>query len=345
MKKLIPVLSLLFLILTFSCKKEDNGQLAVLSLDSTANELLYSAEAYATLISDGGTSIDSFGFCWNTAPLPTLLDSCVVCYDTADFHGILRGLLPATTYHVRAFVANAAGTSYSNEITLTTWDGFLKDVDYHTYRGVQIGNQGWMAENLKATHYSDGTAIRFGKPCNYCYWYAEGHSYGSDREADLDQDGDLDWDDNQQYIETFGLLYTWYAAVNLLSPTECNSVATVQRVAPGVEDVCPDGWHLPTQDEFTELTMTVDSDAGALMSDSLWYTNPGTNSSGFNALPGGGMNYDGEFYNLFASTSFKSSTPANSVNAYFMGLSASGGLMMSLGGKKCASAIRCVKDR
>ena len=115
--------------------------------------------------------------------------------------------------------------------------GTVTDIDGNVYNTVKIGNQCWMSENLKVTKYSDGSPIPhvidpiewagiYNKDTNYAYCYYNNNANG---EADI-----------------YGALYNWAAAMgkNTLSSNSNPS---------GVQGVCPDGWHLPSNSEWTEL--------------------------------------------------------------------------------------------
>lgn len=103
----------------------------------------------------------------------------------------------------------------------------VTDNDQNTYRVVQIGAQCWMAENLKTTHYADGTLIPLGlyRSSTKAYWYYP--------------NGDA------KNKATFGLLYNWAAVMNG-SPSSNNNPS-------GVQGICPDGWHVPSNNEWTQL--------------------------------------------------------------------------------------------
>ena len=99
----------------------------------------------------------------------------------------------------------------------------------------------------------------------------------------------------------YGFLYNWYAAAGIIinggSPTK---------------NICPTGWHVSTDTEWTTLTTSLggESVAGTLMkkNDALWTTNTGTNTSGFSALPGGNRFFDGSFFGIINSAWFWSAT-------------------------------------
>ncbi|WP_083985210.1 FISUMP domain-containing protein [Geofilum rubicundum] len=126
--------------------------------------------------------------------------------------------------------------------------GVTNDVGGNEYQTIQIGNQVWMAENLR----SAGDHLSFVRK------------------------------ENPSYVELYGYLYSWESAMA----------------------GCPDGWHLPTLDEWEELFNYLggkDVAGSALKSSGKnhWYRNKtGTNTSGFSALAAGGgfnldVNYDG----------------------------------------------------
>ena len=79
------------------------------------------ASSGGNTISDGGGTISAKGVCWNTSTGPTTSNSTTSDgTGTSDFSSSLTGLSPATTYYVRAYATNEAGTSYGNEVSFTT---------------------------------------------------------------------------------------------------------------------------------------------------------------------------------------------------------------------------------
>lgn len=341
MQKITELIVLVIMMLAISCKNDSEQVIPEIKLDSIKNVLMYSAEVYGEVVHIGGYNIDKRGFCWSEQPEPDIKDSIIVVSDTADFYSIVKNLNPDTEYFVRAFVINCTGVTYSNEFTITTWDGRLADIDGNNYAGVQIGNQGWMAQNLKTTKYSDGSLIRSQNLIYKHFWYGEGHNYLSDIEADLDKDGDLDEDDGNLYVETFGLLYTWAAANNSPDVYKGNNANLTDT-----RNICPSGWHLPSEKEFKELIEVSGYSSQALKSESHWLSEPGTDDFGFNALPGGVKHHTGEYNGLFYGTSFISTDTLNSVNGVFMGIGNSYNQpYISFGSKSSATAIRCIKNR
>lgn len=160
------------------------------------------------------------------------------------------------------------GQKSSNPIEVKTVNG-LSDVDGNYYKTVKIGNQSWMAENLRTTKYNDGTPILKVIPNSawesitsgaYCW-------YNNDEDA---------------HREPYGALYNWYA------------------VSSG--KVCPEGWYVPSNEEWNALEAFLGGNnvAGNKLKErgtSHWPApNTGaTNSSGFTALPCGYRSWAGEF--------------------------------------------------
>lgn len=184
--------------------------------------------------------------------------------------------------------------------------GTVTDIDGNSYGTIAIGDQIWMAENLKVTHYADGSVIPL--VTDESEWDA------------LESDGKAYcWYDNlTEYSDTSGALYTWAAAMN--------GTASSDSIPSGVQGVCPDGWHIPADAEWKALEMflgmsqaAADSydwrgtDEGVQLKEtgfSHWVgaTTGGTNSSGFTAIPGGFRGAKGVFYSLGQYATFWTAT-------------------------------------
>ena len=152
-------------------------------------------------------------------------------------------------------------------ITCTDYDGYK-------YQTVKIGNQTWMAENLQVTHYYDGTAIPHVTDSTAWAWLSNNNT----------DDAYCFYDNNSSSI--YGTLYTWSAA---MGDNAVSSNTNPSRV----QGICPDGWHLPSDSEWTELTEYLGtSETGGKLKETgttNWASpNTGaTNETGFTALPGG----------------------------------------------------------
>jgi sugar lactone lactonase YvrE len=95
------------------------------SLSSTVVTAITSTTALSggTITSDGGSAILTSGICWSTTSNPTISDSKTTDgTGTGTFTSAITGLSPLTTYYVRAYATNSAGTAYGNEISFVTFD-------------------------------------------------------------------------------------------------------------------------------------------------------------------------------------------------------------------------------
>lgn len=144
------------------------------------------------------------------------------------------------------------------ELTNDSENVLVDGRDGQSYQIVQVGTQLWMAENLRATVYNDGTAIEFPRT-NITAW--ENNTSGAYAMYNYDE-------------TEYGLLYNWYAV--------------------NTGKLCPEGWHIPTDDDWLTLSTFLGgtSVAGGKMKvtgTELWQS-PNTeasNSSGFSAYPAG----------------------------------------------------------
>jgi uncharacterized protein (TIGR02145 family) len=148
----------------------------------------------------------------------------------------------------------------------------LIDVDGNVYDVTKIGDQIWMAENLRALHYADGSPLVKIEDDNS--WYSMNLS-----------DNAYCWykNDSVTYAEKYGALYNFAAAVG--------GIYNYSWGTEKIQGVCPTGWHLPTLEEWTVLINYVEplsTDHGwaryYLRSTEDWST-PGTDAYGFNAYP------------------------------------------------------------
>ena len=226
--------------------------------------------------------------------------------DTTNPTTIFYGT-PGTIYNLVWTISNDCGSSVDNVIisfaTPFVCGDTLVDIrDWKNYNTVQIGTQCWMAENL--TYMPSVSPASAGSE-TLPYYYVFGYQGTSVSAAKATSN-----------YQTYGALYNWPAA--MAGEAGSNSVPS------GVQGVCPAGWHLPSDAEWTVLTDHLGglSVAGGKMKETgitHWYSpNTGaTNSSGFSALPGGAREIDSAFWSLGATASIWSSTDYSSSNALY----------------------------
>jgi len=176
--------------------------------------------------------------------------------------------------------------------------------DGKTYYTITIGEQTWMAENLNFDYKVDG--VTYGNS-----------TYETDN-------GDF-----------YGRLYTWAAAMDSVGVYSRNSIecgfgrtCTIKTPARGI---CPEGWHIPSDDEWSTLYSAMGSSPYAMqaMGDDRW---PGaTDAYGFSVLPTGNV---GEFWSTIE-------TSSDGVDSWYVGVkNASRGWLM----KRWNASVRCLKD-
>jgi uncharacterized protein (TIGR02145 family) len=194
-----------------------------------------------------------------------------------------------------------AGFTLSIDIINRSCGGSIKatDVEGYTYSTVVIGEQCWLKENLRTTRYANGGFVNLGDGDGYRRFYPN---------------------DDAGNVATYGYLYNWAAVMHGSTSSETNPS--------GVRGICPAGWHVPSDAEWTQLTDYVRSRnsylcnddvnniAKALASTSGWLSNAiechvgndmgSNNASGFNAFPAGSFSGTaaefGQYANFWTAT-------------------------------------------
>jgi uncharacterized protein (TIGR02145 family) len=255
----------------------------------------------------------------------------------------LVGLQYGTTYYARTFATNAQGTSYGNQVSFSTLPadhlnpdltyGSMTDQNGNTYATIVIGAQEWMAENLRAVTYANGDPIP--NVTDASAWTA------------LSTPGWAYYNNDSQFAIPYGIHYNWYAVVD-------------------PRNVCPTGWHAPTDLEWQELEIelgmppeqaeVIGGDRGYLENvggqlkhagTQYWLTsnNGGTNESGFSVLPSGGRNALGTFTQQGGMGLFWTTSEVDALSAYDrIFTNADSGISRNTGGKRFGFPVRCVRD-
>lgn len=197
-------------------------------------------------------------------------------------------------------------------------NNIVKDIDGNLYTSIAIGTQIWMIENLKTTHFTDGSEIPL--ITNSLTW------------SNLNTPG-FCWYNNDEstYKNPYGALYNWFAV--------------------NTGNLCPTGWHVPTKDDWVVLVTYLEGHnytGGKLkeMGTTHWADpNLGaTNESGFTGLPGG-LCYEGHFILLGLTGDWWTTTPGNSEMVYCFELAYDfGTYFLPFTDKKYGCSVRCLKD-
>jgi uncharacterized protein (TIGR02145 family) len=295
----------------------------VLTTTSLAAVTTTSATSGGNISDDGGASVTARGVCWKTSSNPTIENNKTTDGTGAGaFSSSIAGLTANTTYYIRAYATNSIGTSYGDEILFKTYTGTVTDINTNIYSTVTIGSQVWMAENLKTTKYNDGTSVPLvAEQAKWNALTAPGFCWYNNDEA--------------TYKATYGALYNWYS---------------LDAASNGGKNICPTGWHVPTEKEWEALETFLNGEVGAggkLKEAGLvhWLSpNTGaTNETGFTALPAGsrGSTYMGitNDANFWTSTEYNS---GSSMNRFISCSNSNVHILFS--GKQNGFSIRCLKN-
>ncbi|MCR4872520.1 MAG: hypothetical protein K5885_03130 [Bacteroidales bacterium] len=192
---------------------------------------------------DGGATVTARGFCWGTSENPVVNTNFPNSYSTdgtgtGTFSHALTGLTVGTTYHVRAYAKNSMGTAYGEDLTFTTATYALPtgdaqpcpntptvtDIDGNSYPTVQIGNQCWMAENLRTTKFANDVVISTDFTASATTPYCKKIIHN---------------------LDNYECLYNWAAVLGGAASSDANPS--------NVQGICPDGWHVPSAAEWAQL--------------------------------------------------------------------------------------------
>ena len=221
---------------------------------------------------------------------------------SADLQGLLAGYSSRIDSLENLLLEGAVLTTY--ECGTST----VKDYDGNVYNTVPIGNQCWLKENLRTTHFSNGTSITLGT------------SYGVSTPARYYPNHD------SANVGSYGYLYNWAAVMN--------DAASSSATPSGVHGICPLGWHVPSDAEWTQMENFVSSQdqylcnnsasniAKALTSATGWNSSSAAcavgndlntnNATGFSAMPAGDCHYNWGYENFGNGTLFWTSTENSS---------------------------------
>lgn len=277
------------------------------------------ATSGGNVLADGGADITARGVCWGITSGPTIAGSKTTNgTGTGIFSSNITGLSLGVTYYVRAYATNSVGTVYGNEVSFIAADpSTASDASGNIYNVIRIGTQLWFRENLKTTKYNDNTSIP--NETSNAVWSA------------LTTAAYCDYNNVPANSDTYGRLYNWFTV--------------------NTGKLCPFGWHVPTDADWTVLTTYVGglSIAGEKLKEAgttHWAAgNTGTNSFGFTALPAGFRQIDGTFqvqtqFGLFwARDSYDSNTAWDLYMEYNQVFA-----VKNNNNKKIGFSVRCISD-
>ena len=323
------------------------GNLPTLSTRTISNITTTGASSGGTITDDGGSTITQRGICWGTSTFPTTSNFVAVSGSgTGTFTANLTNLQGGTTYYVRAYATNSTGTGYGDQQSFTTSPsapvnpGSVTDISGNTYPTILVGNQVWMAENLRTTKYSDGSNINV--VSSTVQW---NNNYTNSSNLPM-----MCWYNNDQATNTankFGALYNWFA---------------VNSSTNGNRNICPTGWRVPTDADWNTLISVLDpaylpaaegvqsATAGGKMKSTgtQFWASPNTdatNSVGFSGLPCGYRDEEARFFLTGLSGLWWSSTQRSISFAWYRGISNNtSDIGRNSNTKVVGFSVRCVRN-
>jgi len=208
------------------------------------------------------------------------------------------------------------------------YSGTVTDFEGNVYNTIQIGNQLWMAENLRTTLYRNGDVIK--DTTGFTSWEL------------FDEGAYVSYNNDDSLVSSYGRLYNWFAVND-------------QR------GLAPDGWHIPSDNDWKELEEYLgmspeeidmvgsreNNEVGLkLKSTSGWFDNKnGTNESGFTALPSGFCGNYGDFDGDGFDAIYWSSTLSDDGIPWRRGLGyIAVGIAKYSNEKNYGFSVRCIKD-
>ena len=151
---------------TFKTNASQTTTVPTLTTTSASSITQFTATSGGNISADGGATVTARGVVWATSQNPTIALSTKTSNGTGTgaFTSELTSLSANTTYYVRAYATNSAGTAYGNEVsfktnTVVTPSTGVTDLCGKTYKEIIIGNQTWTSENLSTCKYRNGDPI------------------------------------------------------------------------------------------------------------------------------------------------------------------------------------------
>lgn len=324
--KLFLIIVIITSIFTVSCKNSTSSKntdpIAAFTIDATVGSTAKTFNFNASGSVDNEDEASDLNVRWDWENDGTY-DTDYSTTKTATHQYSIEG-----TFTVNLEVKDKGGLTNTIKKYVTVCNScVMTDIDGNEYEIITIGDQLWMAKNLKVTHYRNGDVIP--NVTNDTEW------------SNLSTGAYCSYGNYDSNVNPYGLLYNWL------------TVNDNRKLAPA-------GWHIPTDDEWKQLEVYLGMDdvevdntgyqrtsvGYKLKSTNGWRDNlNGTNSSGFTALPGGCHRNFGPFTEIGDSAYFWSSTESTATYAWCRKLNYNNETIGYIGAnKRNGFSVRCVKD-
>ncbi len=253
---------------------------------------------------EGTSPVTARGICWDTLQNPTIVNSRTTNGSgLGNFVSQMSGLTGGMKYYVRAYAISTVDTVYGQQVEFETTPipfscGMNIKYEGKNYRTVQIGTQCWFKDNLDVGTFVSSTTTGSSHSNVANNSTIEKYCYNNDIANCAEYGGLYDWDEMMGYTTT-----------------------------PSAQGICPDGWHIPSDDEWIIMINGLggSATAGGKMKEAgtAHWTSPNigaNNSSNFTALPGGFRANVGAFQNINTYGYFWSSSTGSGNTAYYISL-------------------------
>ncbi|MBK3520031.1 fibrobacter succinogenes major paralogous domain-containing protein [Carboxylicivirga marina] len=288
MKSIKIIALFLGIFLIISCEKE---RLENSTIITTMVKGIEASKAISGGIigDEGGLPVLSRGVCWSVNTEPSLGDNYTIDgNEIGTYESVISNANAGKTYFVRAYYINERDTIYGDQVEFTTEDyiqfnpdlkyGNVEDIDGNVYKTIQIGEQVWMAENLKTTRYQNGDTIEH--VTDLSRW---GHFHNNTSAY-------VYYNNDKDNKAIHGALNNWHAASD-------------------ERNIAPEGWRVANVDDWQQLIDYAETYSSENYGHKLrettsahWYPNErifykATNSLGLTCLPSGMVDTE-QFHDL-----------------------------------------------
>jgi len=286
-----------------------------------------SSAVAGSVITDGGSPVTSRGIAYGTTTNPTISGNTVSAGSgTGNFTANLNELTPNTTYYVRAYATNSAGTAYGDNVTFKTLVhqcgtniSFIYKGQQVTYGTVSRGGRCWMDRNLGASRVPISSTDIQGYG-DYFQWgrIDDGHQNKSSAQTSTLSNTDVPGHSN--------FIINWSSPADWRSPKNDN----LWQGTNGINNPCPPGWRVPTQAELNSERLSWNSNnaAGAYSSTLKWPV------SGYRGENGGYTNFS--FAHVWSSS-------VSGTRAWFLNIK-DNSVVETFWGRASGMSVRCVRD-